>query len=262
MGRFLLALSILLLFISATGFCDGDGIDFGNISEANKQKLVEALRPEIVRTVNEVVSSTLDAKFQAILDKLDAVNTQPIIPVLANPTINPGRPVSIIITAPRQYLLMEPGQSSQCDIVELIYSRNRQTSRRDIEDIVRIYFEEARAERVNHDIAIAQMLHATEYLTNVQRTAVYNYSGMLNASFRNMTTGIRAHIQHLKFYTEGYLDDRKSIVVDPRYSVLVSRQFLGTVKTLEDLCRKWSESPGYLSSIISKLDEIKLFTRR
>jgi len=105
------------------------------------------------------------------------------------------------------------------------------------------------------------MLYATDYLNNVQRTAVHNYSGMLNESFCNMTTGIRAHIQHLKFYAIGALVNSRGNV-DPRYPILVANRYLGTVTTLEDLCRKWSESPGYLYNIRNMLAEMNRFPVR
>jgi hypothetical protein len=242
MGRFLLALSILLVFVGATGFCQSDSFTL-------------EITPELRAEIKKIVAEALNEELQ------NMVKPQPV-PVQVRPAPNPNISINARNIAPRQNQLTELGQSSQRDIIDLIALKNRQISRWEIADIVKIYFDEAASERINHDIAIAQMLHATEYLTNIERTAVHNYSGMLNASFRNRATGIRAHIQHLKFYAEGALESKNTIVVDPRYSVLKARQYLGTVRTLEDLCRKWSESPGYLSSIRSKLDEIKPISRR
>jgi hypothetical protein len=229
MGRFLLALSVLLVFVTATGFCQS-GFTPGQISKIE----------EIVRN--------------AIRDELkDPYRPQPI----PNPGLNTNMSPNAKSIAPsRNELLMEPGISSQGDIVALIASKNCVTPPWYIVEVVKTYFCEAAFEGINHDIAIAQMLYATDYLKNVQRTAVHNYSGMLNVSFCDMTIGIRAHIQHLKFYAVGSLvDNRRN--VDPRYPILKANGYLGRVRTLEDLCRRWSESPVYLSIIRSKLDEVR-----
>jgi len=230
MGRFLLALSVLLVFVTATGFCQS-GFTPGQKSEIEK----------IVRNV--------------IRDELQgSYRPQPIPASALNNNISPNARIIV----PRRNELMESGISRQEDIVALIISKNRVTPRWYIVEVVKTYFCEAAFECINHDIAIAQMLYATDYLKNVQRTAVYNYSGLLNGRFCNMTTGVRAHIQHLKFYACGTLVDNKRNV-DPRYSILRANHYLGTVTTIEDLCRKWSESPGYLSGIRSKLYEMNRF---
>jgi len=232
MGRFLLALSILLVFVTATGFCQS-GFTPGQKSE------IEA----IVRN--------------AIRDELQGSKQQPV-PVHGSPAPNTYIPPNAKGIVSCRNELMEPGISRQEDIVALIVSRNCVTPRWYIAEVVRIYFCEAAFESVNHDIAIAQMLYATDYLKNVQRTAIHNYSGMINESFCNMTIGIRAHIQHLKFYAHGALVDYKRNV-DPRYNVLAANNYLGIARTLEDLCYRWAESPAYLCGIRSKLDEIRCY---
>jgi hypothetical protein len=228
MGRFLLALSVLLVFVTATGFCQS-GFTPGQKSEIE----------EIVRNV--------------IRDELQGSSRQqPISSPVLNTNISPNAKIIV----PRRNELMELGISRQEDVVALIASRNCVTPRWYIAEVVKTYFFEAAFEGINHDIAIAQMLYATDYLKNVQRTAVHNYSGMLNVSFCDMTTGIRAHIQHLKFYAVGsLLDNRRN--VDPRYPILKANCYLGTVTSLEGLCMRWSESPVYLSIIRCKLDEIR-----
>jgi len=234
MGRFLLALSFFLVFVTATGFCQS-----------------WSFTPEHKLEIEEIVKN-------AIRDELQNFYWQQPVPGTGSPAPDPNISKNAENNASIQNELTEPGISKQEDIVALIASRNRKTPRWYIIDVVETYFIEAEFENINRDIAIAQMLYATDYLNDVQRTAVYNYSGMLNEGFCNKTTGIRAHIQHLKFYATGELVDNKRNV-DPRYPVLKAKQYLGKVKTLEDLCKKWSETPEYLSNIRSKLDEIKSF---
>jgi len=234
MGRFLLALSFLVVFVTATGLCQS-----GSFSPAQKSEI-----EDIVRNV--------------IRDELQSLYRQQPVPVIVIPPPNINVSTNTVIIAPKRNELTEPGLSRQKDIVALILSKNRGTPRWYIEDVVKTYFAEAKFERVNHDIAIAQMLYATDYLNNEQLKATCNYSGLLNVSFNNPLIGIRAHIQHLKFYATGALvDNRRN--VDPRYPVLRANQYLGTVSTLEDLCRKWSENTWYLPNLRGMLAEMAHF---
>jgi len=234
MGRFLLALSFFLVFVTATGFCQN-----GFFSPEQKSEIEDIVK-------------------NAIRDELQNFYRQQPVPGSGSPALNTNISTNAGNIAPKRNELTEPGLSRQEDIVALITSKNRGTPRWYIVDVVETYFIEAEFEQINRDIAIAQMLYATDYLNNEQRKAAYNYAGMLNERFCDKTTGIRAHIQHLKFYTAGVLVDNKRNV-DPRYQVLKTNQYLGKVTTLEDLCRKWSGSPEYLSIIRSKLDEIGRF---
>jgi len=246
MGRFLLALSLFLVFVTATGF--SQSFNAGQRSEKEEEEFIR-------RVVRDVVNDELR---NVVREELQNFYRQQPVPVLVSPPPVINISTNTISIAPGRDELTCTGQSRQGDIVALIISKNRRTPRWYIEDVVATYFVEAKFENINHDIAIAQMLYATDYLNNVQRTAVYNYSGLLNESFCNMTTGIRAHIQHLKFYAVGVLvDNRRN--VDPRYPVLKANQYLGKAKTLEDLCRKWSETPGYLNNIRSMLAEMNRF---
>jgi len=249
MGRFLLALSLLLVFVTAIGFCESE------FTEGQRKEIAGIVRDVFKDEFKNVIK---DEFRNVVKEELQSFYGQQPIPVLVSPTPVINIPPNIITITPIKYELTEHGLSKQTDIVALIYSKNQKLSRSYIANVVDTYIAEAKFEGINHDIAIAQMLYATDYLNNVQRIAVHNYAGMLNESFCNMTTGIRAHIQHLKFYAVGRLvDNNKS--VDPRYHILKANCYLGTVKTLEDLCRKWSESPGYLPNIRNKLAEMNYF---
>jgi hypothetical protein len=240
MGRFLLALSLLLVFVTATGFCQ-------SFNSAQKSEIEEIVR-NVVR----------DEFRNVVREELQSFYRQQPIPVTVSPTPVINISTNTISIAPGRNELTEPGLSRREDIIALIASKNRRTPRCYIEEVVDTYLIEAKFECINHDIAIAQMLYATDFLNNEQRKEIYNYSGLLNVSFCNMTTGIRAHIQHLKFYAIGNLvDNRRN--VDPRYPILRANGYLGKVKSLEDLCRRWSETPGYLSNIRSMLVEMNHF---
>jgi hypothetical protein len=148
------------------------------------------------------------------------------------------------------------GSLTKACIIEYIRCQNP-AAIRIIGPLVDIYFEEARAEGINHDIAIAQMLHATNFLGN-ERMVTHNYAGLLNTRewdgrfpYRmygdGMREGVRAHIQHLKAYTSYELNRP---LVDPRYEILKQLNYIGRVRTFDELYNVWSaDSVGYRNSI-------------
>jgi hypothetical protein len=92
-------------------------------------------------------------------------------------------------------------------IVLYIKSKNTSISSNMLEKIVNTYIVEANAEKVNPDIAIAQMCEGTNFLNNLNRLSSNNPGDLqdiintkLRASFPSMEDGIRVHIQQLKYY--------------------------------------------------------------
>jgi hypothetical protein len=145
--------------------------------------------------------------------------------------------------------IMGSGSISSARVIEYVKTKKNLTSR-DIA-IIEKYFEEARIEGVNVDIAIAQMLYWTNNLKNNQRVASNNYGGLsplpqnnFYGSFTSMTIGVRAHIQHLKGYANVPLNrDRDRELVDPRYYLAVERGFTGI--TFDQVYRSWSANSRY-----------------
>jgi hypothetical protein len=137
--------------------------------------------------------------------------------------------------------IMGRGSVSQESVIAYARKENPSLSRSDIA-IINEYFREA--DGVNIDIAIAQMLYATDYFKNQTHIKNNNFAGFTtarpgNGTFRNMNTGVKAHIQHLKAYAKETL--RSSEIVDPRYSLAYERGFRGM--RFEDLYRHWTASP-------------------
>ena len=141
-------------------------------------------------------------------------------------------------------VLLEKGQGylTQSAVIDYMAGHNRSSwfSRRDINALVKAYFELAKEEGVNHEIAIAQMLYATRYLSRDDLLKNCNYAD-LNAvakgTFKDRDMGVRAHIQHLKGYASTV---RPKNIVDPRYKVLVANDYLGKGGTLEKLSVWWA----------------------
>jgi len=138
------------------------------------------------------------------------------------------------------------------DIIKYVERQNPNVVSATLSDLIRIYEEEAKIEGINFDIAIAQMLHATNYLRN--RMTTRNYAGLStdgvpwnwDGTFPVMRTGVKAHIHHLKGYVS---TDRPVGCVDPRYEILAEKGFWGQVKTFDELFKAWSQNPAYGNEI-------------
>lgn len=114
--------------------------------------------------------------------------------------------------------------------------------------LYRHYLELSRLEGVNMAVAIAQMIHETDYLrfTGVVRAVQYNYAGLgatgggnPGVSFPDMRTGVAAHVQHIKAYAND--EALATPLVDPRFH-LVRR---GSAPTVRSLTGRWATDPEY-----------------
>jgi len=158
------------------------------------------------------------------------------------------------------------GSLNRRGVVEYIKTQNNTFRESEIERIVDTYFAEAAFENINHDIVIAQMLHATNFLKNSQRVNGHNYAGLLelpnwDGRFENMTTGIRAHIQHVKGYASTTMNRQQ--IVNPRHYLLVNLKYLGTVRTFDQLYERWTASPAsYKTNIERILDGLYQYSPR
>jgi hypothetical protein len=153
-----------------------------------------------------------------------------------------------------QNILLERGQGylTQDAVVDFMqkHSRSPWFSRSDMSTLVKSYFEIAKEEQVNHEIAIAQMWYATRELSHDALLRNYNYAGLEEVergTFNDRETGVRAHIQHLKGYASTVIPKN---VVDPRYNILVANGYLGKGSTFEKLSAFWSANKEYEANII------------
>jgi len=93
------------------------------------------------------------------------------------------------------------------------------------------------------------MLYWTNNLK--QRKATNNYGSLKNCSFPDMTTGVRAHIQHLKAYAK---ETPKKDIVDPRFKAAFDRGSSGI--NFGQVCSIWSENPSYGKKIEEILNNL------
>jgi len=141
-------------------------------------------------------------------------------------------------------------------ITAYVIRQNPSVNRDTLNRLIDTYISEAEFEGINLDIAIAQMLYATNFLGNQQRMTTHNYGGLSdqtfswNGRFYTMTEGVRAHIQHLKGYVSTRLNGQ---LVDPRYYVLVDLGYRGNIRMFEDLFRVWTESSARYENRINEI---------
>jgi len=134
------------------------------------------------------------------------------------------------------------GSLKKAAITAYVKKQNPSIDDNFLNKLIDTYIEEAAFENIKHDIAIAQMLYATSFLKGYNFVSSHNYGGLSalpswNGKFANMTDGVRAHIQHIKGYVSTTMNSRQ--IVDPRYYLLVDLNYLGTVKTFDQLYGRW-----------------------
>jgi hypothetical protein len=143
-------------------------------------------------------------------------------------------------------IMLKSGQSnylkSPAVVKYLTENSKGVVSTRDIKAIVDHYINEARKEKINHDIAIAQMCYATKNLTKKVLFNNMNYADLStagtnwNGKFPRSIIGVRAHIQHLKGYASTKYPEEEAIV-DPRFRLL--ENIRGKCGTLHELSKYW-----------------------
>jgi hypothetical protein len=169
-------------------------------------------------------------------------------------------------------VMVKSGQSNylkQTAVVEYL-NQFRGIPRNTINAIVGQYMDEAQKLGINHDIAIVQMCHATEFLTN-NLWKTNNYANLSkdsaiwkgkswNGTFPNSRAGVKAHIMHLKGYAS--TERLEGEAVDPRFHKLSALR--GNAKTLHELCRFWAgkEPEKYEASLKNKLENLYDFQEK
>jgi hypothetical protein len=144
------------------------------------------------------------------------------------------------------------GSLSKSVIVSYMRHRNPNAPPKIIESIIDAYFWAAGSERINPDIAIAQMCRATNFLSNERIMQTHNYADLLPTPewpgrFSSMRQGVITHIQRLKGCTS---NARPGDPAEP-------------IHTLEDLSRKLAPNNprGYENEIRDIIYDMRLFSK-
>lgn len=140
-----------------------------------------------------------------------------------------------------------------------LHNNNPEISLNKSREIATLYFEEAKLEGINHDVAFSQMCLETGFLSfggdvhpeqnNFCGLGVTG-NGVKGLSFEDERKGIRAHIQHLKAYAT--TKNLNTEIVDTRFK-FVKR---GSAKHVDDLTGKWAADKSYgkkINNILKRL---------
>jgi N-acetylmuramoyl-L-alanine amidase len=154
--------------------------------------------------------------------------------------------------------IASPGHTTVQALKEFLAANNPEAVDK-FPDLAEIYMEEAQAEGIDRDLAFAQMCLETRFLnfSKAIPANTNNFASLGNlqnewATFPNMRTGVRAHIQQLKAYAT--VDPLVQECVAPRFEV-VKR---GVAPTLRQLNGRWSADSNYavkLAAVMRQLYE-------
>lgn len=137
----------------------------------------------------------------------------------------------------------------------------------DLKTFCKLYIKEAKAEGIRPEVAFAQSMKETGFLRfgGDVKIEQFNFAGLGTTgggvpgnSFKDVQTGVRAQIQHLKAYaTEEALNNE---CVDERYEYVVK----GSAPYVEWLGQQenpdgygWATAENYGSDIVSMLEKMK-----
>jgi hypothetical protein len=128
-----------------------------------------------------------------------------------------------------------------------------------VNQLARLYIEEAALEGVDHDVAFAQMCLETGFLRygGLVTYDMNNFCGLgaigpekPGERFSTPRLGVRAQIQHLKGYATA--EPLEQELVDPRYRYVR----YGSAPTIEGLAGSWAADLGYAEKIVDILRRI------
>ena len=151
---------------------------------------------------------------------------------------------------PESVEILGAAEATQAQMAAFIRRRNSQPKLAcSVEEIVRLYYEEAGAEGVRADIALCQALKETGFFAygGDVLPAQNNYCGLgatgnkaKGAYFSTPQEGVRAHIQHLMAYAT--TERPHAPLVDPRYDLvrLYRTDIYGKIKHWTGLNGVWA----------------------
>jgi len=162
------------------------------------------------------------------------------------------------------YIMSRPNRPVVSNGIVMARPQPPVIARSEIERIVRVYFREAAIEGVNPDIAIAQMLYATDFFTNNTVIQSRNYAGLSPVANFNGTfpgdRGITSHIQHLWGYANPASSSLRGQLINPRMRVLNDLGYRGRATTFDQLYQYWTlNSYDYGNAINRIITDMRRF---
>jgi hypothetical protein len=149
--------------------------------------------------------------------------------------------------------IMGHGNASELQLLMFLKSRNP-AAIKDFSMIAQVYREEGEIEGVNYDLAFCQMCWETNFLRfgDLIKPSQNNFAsigevggGPEGATFPNVRTGVRAHIQQLKAYatTQPLVQE----VVSPRFRFITR----GVAPLFGQLSGRWNADLNYGTKVLN-----------
>lgn len=161
--------------------------------------------------------------------------------------------------------LIAMGKKSPKKLYKFFIKNNKQADRKKVRRMAQYYYNEARAEGINSDVAFIQMCHETGFLRfgNLVTVDMNNFCGLgsegeekKGESFATEELGVRAHIQHLQAYATTEDVPLQKELVDPRYNWVHKTKF---VEDIFGLTKTWAMDPNYgkkLDELLTELEKL------
>lgn len=159
----------------------------------------------------------------------------------------------------------EPGVLTATQLARFFKKNNKHVNYYKIKKFAQLYIDEAAMEKINSDVAFAQMCLETGYLTfgNLVTPDMHNYCGLGSTGkdnpgerFATPQLGVRAHIQHLQAYATTEDKPLNNELVDPRYNWVHKTKY---IETIDQLAGTWAMDPDYgikLERILTRMEDM------
>ncbi len=163
------------------------------------------------------------------------------------------------MAVPLNPFIMAPPTLTALDRAAFLTKNNQAVTPGSALNLALLYDEEALPEGVSPDLAFAQMCLETSYLRfgNQVRSGQWNFAGLgavdgtgTALSFLSPREGVRAQIQHLKYYSSTLALNASP--VNPRLGFIAR----GSAPTAWQLARTWASDPDYGKKLLAVLQRM------
>jgi len=165
--------------------------------------------------------------------------------------------------------IMGRAQLTQDQAFNYFRTRNTEKSDQAVKNFISIVWEEANLEEIKPDVVFIQIMKETNFLkfTGDVKESQNNFAGIgatgggvAGASFKDVRTGVRAVVQHLKAYCS--TEALKSSCVDPRFTYVKRGispyvEWLGIGENPNYPDKGWAADNNYGKSIVEMMNSAK-----
>ncbi|EJO5349583.1 glucosaminidase domain-containing protein, partial [Clostridium botulinum] len=181
-----------------------------------------------------------------------------------------GSSVSLFkVHAASETAIMGKSQLTQKQALDYFRTRNTEKNQQDIQDFISIVWQEANLEGIKPDVAFIQIMKETNFLkfTGDVKECQNNFAGIgatgdgvPGANFKDVRTGVRAVVQHLKAYCS--TESLKNSCVDPRFTYVQRGispyvEWLGIGENPNYPDKGWAADNNYGKDIVKMMNNAK-----